>query len=588
MANAKYINDPKTGSVKLVDTKKKPSVADRLIQELSIPKEEEDVIDLTERPLTAEEQVELAIRGKESKQDEENRRLVNKVSSGLGLATAAGAASPLMGETVGKLTEPATQPIGEGARTLISNLANQELIGKLSPAAFPLHVGGKTVQNIAGDPEMRKEFKESGDEQAPIYSKDGKLIGYRNEPDGEETRVSIFGIPTISPKQARMIGSEVGSVATGEGKVGSVADVLSNLLGGAVRGVGKGVAGVVKPVGNLVGDVAGAVGEVGEAALGNKFVDMLKSALVGKKETPGLGGLAGLAKELVGQTAYGQVFIDPAMRHLFGESLYESNVGGGLANAYLARLDQEANRISNKQLNRRTPEEVKFLETYPENRKAIMEASDSLTKQTKVKQDAADDIRKEVYTQNKDVREVKDKFSQIVAAAGADSGAGDTMLINTMARMASPGIVTEQDFRAWTANAGLGQAFQNILQRWNSGERLSPTDRESIVRVAAGIYSPRLKNYKTIRDQYKKIARDRGLNPDEAVAGDAFEDIEEQLKVVDKLSTFESKTKGTGAGRGDSPKWTKEKEQRLKNFIAMGNTSKARELQEEKTRLGGK
>ncbi len=319
-----------------------------------------------------------------------------------------------------KNTELAAKGLGAGAAlgvALPAAAKNADYLANLAQAAqplantlaFPLHVGGKVTQNLAGTQEARDKFSRAGGEgyidAIPVYAtkadlvdnsgmtvmgedgkplKEGDLMGYKL-PEGQK-KVDIFGMPTVSPDQAKMIGNEIGSVATGEGKVGGVADILMKTLGGAVKGVGKGVEGVIKPVTGFVGDVADTAGSLTRTALGDTLTDAIKAALVGKKETPGVGGLLGLAKEAIGQSGYGPG-ADIISRNLLGQSLYgTSATGGGIdTKAILNGFDREATRISSIPLNRRTAADAKFLESYPENRKTLL-AADAQVEDTKAKE----------------------------------------------------------------------------------------------------------------------------------------------------------------------------------------------------------
>lgn len=122
-----------------------------------------------------------------------------------------------------------------------------------------------------------------------------------------------------------------------------------------------------------------------EAEGENPFLSTLKTILVGRKDTPGMGGLVGLAKDMAGQTAYGSLLIDPILRNTTGISLYgnsASSVGDSGDEHYLNAIMREANRINAKPFNQRTSTEAKFLETVPENVKVWREAQKATTDAT--------------------------------------------------------------------------------------------------------------------------------------------------------------------------------------------------------------
>lgn len=129
-------------------------------------------------------------------------------------------------------------------------------------------------------------------------------------------------------------------------------------------------------------------------------------------------------------------------------------------------------------------------------------------------------LRKE-YTGRADVKSFKeqaDAFTRIRAAAEQPDAAGDLALIFNYMKLLDPGsVVREGEFATAQNAAGIDERTRNVWNRLQSGERLSPEQRQEFVSRAGRIYeSARTQNSNTER-QYQDMAQQYGLDPQRSV-----------------------------------------------------------------------
>lgn len=129
-----------------------------------------------------------------------------------------------------------------------------------------------------------------------------------------------------------------------------------------------------------------------------------------------------------------------------------------------------------------------------------------------------DGMRKEYTKLTDDFATVQNAFQNIKKAADAANGPGDISLLTGYMKMLDPGsTVREGEFA--TAENAQGVPAQ-VRTQWNklmSGERLAPETRAQFVKMADSIYTARADEYRQVGQQFTRIAKQRGYNPDSIV-----------------------------------------------------------------------
>jgi hypothetical protein len=111
-------------------------------------------------------------------------------------------------------------------------------------------------------------------------------------------------------------------------------------------------------------------------------------------------------------------------------------------------------------------------------------------------------FRKEYNDQTKPYQEVKSAYGRVLSSE--DTAVGDLSLIFGYMKMLDPGsVVREGEFAT----------AQNIYNKVATGQRLSPSQRESFKGQAKGLYSSALEGEKTVRTGLERISKGYGLNP---------------------------------------------------------------------------
>lgn len=97
------------------------------------------------------------------------------------------------------------------------------------------------------------------------------------------------------------------------------------------------------------------------------------------------------------------------------------------------------------------------------------------------------------------------------------NAAAQATLATLMARAASPGIVTEEDF----ARAAKSDSFVNRVWNWknriNRGDILTPREIDNIITTFDGMKKEQDKMYEPIIDQFTKLAEKSGLDKEDVV-----------------------------------------------------------------------
>lgn len=120
-------------------------------------------------------------------------------------------------------------------------------------------------------------------------------------------------------------------------------------------------------------------------------------------------------------------------------------------------------------------------------------------------------FRKEYNDQTKPYQEVKSAYGRVLSSE--DSAVGDLSLIFGYMKMLDPGsVVREGEFATAQNAAGVPERIMNIYNKVATGQRLSPSQRESFKGQAKGLYSSALEGEKTVRTGLERISKGYGLN----------------------------------------------------------------------------
>ena len=120
-------------------------------------------------------------------------------------------------------------------------------------------------------------------------------------------------------------------------------------------------------------------------------------------------------------------------------------------------------------------------------------------------------FRKEYSDQTKGYQEVKSAYGRVLASE--DNAVGDLSLIFGYMKMLDPGsVVREGEFATAQNAAGVPERIQNIYNQVVSGQRLSPSQRQSFKGQAGKLYSMAQTQEAQVRQGIERIAKGYGLN----------------------------------------------------------------------------
>lgn len=120
-------------------------------------------------------------------------------------------------------------------------------------------------------------------------------------------------------------------------------------------------------------------------------------------------------------------------------------------------------------------------------------------------------FRKEYSDQTKGYQEVKSAYGRVLASE--DNAVGDLSLIFGYMKMLDPGsVVREGEFATAQNAAGVPERIQNVYNKVISGERLSPSQRQSFKGQAGKLYSTAQAQEGQVRQGIERIAKGYGLN----------------------------------------------------------------------------
>jgi len=139
-------------------------------------------------------------------------------------------------------------------------------------------------------------------------------------------------------------------------------------------------------------------------------------------------------------------------------------------------------------------------------------ADDGLTLQQKISEEAR--LRGEYTKRTEDLAAAERNFQIIQTSAADDSGAGDIALVTSFMKMLDPGSVVRETEFATAANAGgMLARLQAIATKVENGQFLSEEQRTDFQRLAGQYLKAAQDQEGPVRETYKAIIENYGLNP---------------------------------------------------------------------------
>ncbi len=127
-------------------------------------------------------------------------------------------------------------------------------------------------------------------------------------------------------------------------------------------------------------------------------------------------------------------------------------------------------------------------------------------------------LRKEFTSVTADFAKQNDAYTRIKASAANPSAAGDMALIFNYMKLLDPGsVVRESEFALAAASGALDERVTAAFNKIQSGQKLSAAQRADFVDRSKRLYTEARVNHKRRENEFKRIAKDNGLNPDNVV-----------------------------------------------------------------------
>jgi hypothetical protein len=132
--------------------------------------------------------------------------------------------------------------------------------------------------------------------------------------------------------------------------------------------------------------------------------------------------------------------------------------------------------------------------------------------------DRANTLRDEYTKLTNDFRVIQDAHQKLVEAAKANTGAGDMALLYSIVKLLDPNsVVRESEFATAASSGSFGERIQGLVARILRGERMAPSLRQEFVDQADAIYKSQRRTYENVRDQFSRLAKSFGLDPEQVI-----------------------------------------------------------------------
>lgn len=133
------------------------------------------------------------------------------------------------------------------------------------------------------------------------------------------------------------------------------------------------------------------------------------------------------------------------------------------------------------------------------------------------------DLRKEVKADPtiKNFKDVQFAYDQVATALKKPSAANDLTAATKFMKILDPGsVVRESELGLAMEATGKLDLAMNYFNRLQTGEKLTPSQRQDFLQAATALYEAASSRAKPVIQQYFQIARDSGLNADRVIDKD--------------------------------------------------------------------
>lgn len=145
-------------------------------------------------------------------------------------------------------------------------------------------------------------------------------------------------------------------------------------------------------------------------------------------------------------------------------------------------------------------------------------------KDNKQRFDATTSLRKEFTGLNKTFRDVEAAFGRVQTAVQnakenpGGQGVSDVALIFNYMKMLDPGsVVREGEFATAEQTAGIPARIRNLYNKMVDGGRLNDAQRNEFLNMAAGLYNREKQTYDSISQQFRGLAQQNQLDPNQVL-----------------------------------------------------------------------
>lgn len=150
--------------------------------------------------------------------------------------------------------------------------------------------------------------------------------------------------------------------------------------------------------------------------------------------------------------------------------------------------------------------------------RALQEAADSEASGEPPKLTDIAGLRKEFTKLAGPFIKIRDSFEKVKLGAANASAAGDVGMIFNFMKMLDPGsVVREGEFATAASAAGMSERIIGIARRVDSGERLTPNQRQDFLNVAEGIFVGQQQAQRRLEDEFARIATAQNMPVNEVI-----------------------------------------------------------------------
>lgn len=145
-----------------------------------------------------------------------------------------------------------------------------------------------------------------------------------------------------------------------------------------------------------------------------------------------------------------------------------------------------------------------------------IEDLDDKLKKEKSTADREEKLRKEHSKESKTFKDVSEAYQRLQSSE--DTSAGDMSIVFQFMKMLDPAsTVREGEFATAEQVGGAAQKYMNTYNRLAEGDRLTPSQRGQFLSEAENLYTGTLELQTTRDAEYKRLAADYGVKPENVV-----------------------------------------------------------------------